>query len=140
MMKNILFNIMQRSKDLWSNHKSKNGYDIKKNGYLYGILHTLILFILLNIFKFKSIIIFYIIATFFYILYLILDLFTLFLFVYKKLTIPSYLPDYLRNYLLNKQFISRYEVQVWRIFIYSDIRNLLTIILSFIFMIYMYIY
>ena len=99
----------------------------------------ILLMILSEIFSFKTILFYYIIITITYLIYLLLDLYIFILYINKKITTPSYLPDYLRNWFIEKEERSQLEVEGLRAFVDMDIRNILVYILSLLIIITIYI-
>ena len=73
-----------------------------------------------------------------YFIYLIFDLILLILFIEKKINTPSYLPDYLRNYLLTQQEIADSDVKTLRLFLDLYIRNILVHLFTLLLMLIMY--
>ena len=71
-------------------------------------------------------------------IYLIFDLFLLILFIEKKINTPSYLPDYIRHYLSNKQQIAKSKVEVIRFYIRIDLINILISIVIQLLMVIIY--
>ena len=140
--KNSLRNkIKLNNRYLSSSSSNNNNNNNNFNRYIwYGIPTTIIIALISYFYSFKSVLFIYIIITFMYIIYLVLDLFILIFFVKNKITTPSYLPDYLRNWLLKKEEISQSEVEFIRISLDLDIRNILVylVILLFIIIIYLY--
>ena len=62
------------------------------------------------------------------------------MFINKKLTVPSYLPDYLYNWLLRKEVLSQSDNKVIRAFLDLDLRNIIVTLLFLIFLIVYYLY
>ena len=119
-------NIKANNRYLTSSSSNSNKFNFNPNRYKwYGFLHLILLMILSEIFSFKSILFIYIFITIIYLLYLLLDLYIFILYINKKITTPSYLPDYLRNWLIEKELISLCEDEVLRISVDYCIRNIL---------------
>ena len=64
------------------------------------------------------------------IIYLLLDLYIFILYINKKITTPSYFPNYLRNWLIEKEERSQLAVEGLRVFVDLHVRNILVYILS----------
>ena len=99
----------------------------------------ILLMIMSEIFSFKSILFIYIIITIIYLIYLLLDLYIFILYINKKITTPSYFPNYLRNWLIEKEERSQLEVEALRGFVDLHVRNILVYILSLLIIITIYI-
>lgn len=133
-------NIKGYNRYLSSSTPNSNNFNFNYNRYKwYGLLHMYLLMIISEIFNFKSILFIYILIIIMYLLYLLLDFYIFLLYINKKITTPSYLPNYLRNWLIEKEERSQLEVEALRCFVDIDIRNILVYILSLLFIITVYI-
>ena len=134
---NKIFKIFNRN--LNSSTSNPNNNDFNRYTW-FGLLITFLLYILTFFVSFKSILLFYIIFTFIYIIFLALELIIFLLFINKKFSTPSYLPDYLRNWFLDKENIAQSKVEVVRIFLDLYIKDLLVYVLFFIILIVFYLF
>lgn len=133
-------NFKTNNRYLSSSSSNSNKFNFNHNRYKwYGFLHLILLMILSEILTFKSILIFYIIIAITYLLYLLLDLFIFILYLNKKMTTTSYLPDYIRNWLIEREEKSLFEGEILRSFLDLYIRDILVCIFSLLFIISLYI-
>lgn len=77
---------------------------------------------------FKTILFYNILIGVLYLIYSILNLYILLLYLRKKMSTPLYLPDYIRNWFLKKEEISKCKVEEIRILVDLEIRHIITII------------
>ena len=132
--------IKPNNRYLSSSTSNSNNFNFNYNRYKwYGLLHMILLMIMSEIFSFKSILFIYIIITIIYLIYLLLDLYIFILYINKKITTPSYFPNYLRNWLIEKEERSQLEVEGLRGFVDLHVRNILVYILSLLIIITIYI-
>ena len=129
-MKKIIFNIFSlKNKKVIGNrlYSSKNTSDSENyNVYFYiGVFNTLSLMILLHYFTAKTTIFFYIVMASIYLIYRIFDLFLIILYIENKITTPSYLPDYIRKYLLKREEYRYFDVETLRLFINEHIKYII---------------
>lgn len=129
-----LFNRNLSSTSSNSNHNDFNKYS------WYGLLITFILFGLTWFVSIKSILFYYILFSFIYLIFITTDFIIFLMFINKKLTVPSYLPDYLYNWLLRKEVLSQSDNKVIRAFLDLDLRNIIVTLLFLIFLIVYYLY
>lgn len=100
----------------------------------------LVLLFLTQKISFSTILLLYIIVGSIYLLYLIIDLYLFILLIRDKMTIPYYLPDFIRNWLLKKEEIAKWEAHVVRSFVDLDVRNIISHIIGLSLLIIFYIY
>ena len=71
-----------------------------------------------------------IIITIIFTVYTVFDLILFILFIENKINTPSYLPDYIRRYFLNKQELASINEETIRIILNMEIKNMLVYIVT----------
>ena len=124
-----------------SSNTKNNNTNLKKYVW-FGIFNTILLYIIFRYIDMKYFFFIYTILGFMYIIYLFIELLTLILFINKKITVPSYLPSYLTNWLLNIENIDKAGDSWRRAYIDLEIKNILVIIVTYLvtLIVYMYIF
>ena len=79
-----------------------------------------------------------IIITIIFTVYTVFDLILFVLFIENKINTPSYLPDYIRRYFLKKQELAKSNEKIIRIFLITDIKNMLVHILTLLYLVKIY--
>ena len=98
-----------------------------ENYFWYGFPIVLLLLFLynFNIVSLKTIISFYIILISAITVYFILDLLTILLFLSLKISIPSYMPNYIHTFFSQKTMLVNSETKIQKFFIDMGIKDIL---------------
>lgn len=125
-----------KNKNNFKNNKNKNNFFNNKNNkiklkdenyFWYGFPIVLLLLFLynFNIVSLKTITSFYIILISAITVYFILDLLTILLFLSLKISIPSYMPNYIHTFFSQKTMLVNSETKIQKFFIDMGIKDIL---------------
>ena len=115
------------------NHRNINNKNtippIKVNYFLYTLLYLIVDYVLIKIsdlIGFTNLIFLYLVFGFIYFIYLIADLCIFIYYIKNKITTPSYLPDFIRTVLIDKEDIVKSGDDVIKMYLHKDIVILIT--------------